>query len=813
MLTVLSQSWRSWRSAKALAMLAVIALAVGIACATAIFTVVNAVLLAPLPYTEGNRWVVLFGGSTLAGGNEQGGISSVSYADLEGYRDRTHSFDVFGWYQIFGDFNLTSPGEPQHIQGVPVTPSLIDNVGVSPIRGRLFHDSDGENVAVISKRLWERFGPGIIGKSITLDGQPYTVLGVMPPWFALPVTGVSSENLHTDVWIPLKRPRGEAARRNYSPYAAYARLRPGVTVVQARADCKQVASELAREDARNHQPTYTAMVFSLRDFVIKEIRPILLLLFSAAGLLLLITCANVAGLLVARSVGRAREIAVRVAMGGGQGQLALQFFFESLFVAIGAAILGVAASVALVRLILSLAADFIPRADQISTNWVAAVFAVAVGALAALLSSLAPLWQAVRTHPNEVLNEGVRSSAGARSRKLSHSLVVAEIALAFTLLSVGALLLSQLERLNRVWPGFDPNHLVTFQLAVTGARRTNAKESFAYEQRILRALETIPGVTSAAVANQLPLAGCCLQTRLFPEGRTAEADVDHSVAFVVASPNYLQTMRIPLERGRFLNERDTHENPVSIVIDEATAKRLWPDRDAMGAFARINAPDGSRVQVVGVVGNVRNDALDVATRPEIYLLNALAPIDPMQFIVRSNLDSARLVPAIRRAVQSADPSQPIYNIHTMRQIEGESLTFQRIDSIVVGFFACAALLMASLGVYGVTSYSVRQRTVELGTRMALGATGRDLLTLILGSGLRMAGWGVGFGAIAVTFATWLVVRFFHLRDIGALPYAWSVAIVGVVAIFASLFPAWRATLLSPMVAIRDDAWRYKSVFH
>jgi predicted permease len=374
-------------------------------------------------------------------------------------------------------------------------------------------------------------------------------------------------------------------------------------------------------------------------------------------------------------------------------------------------------------------------------------------------------------------------------------------------------LLSQLERLNRVWPGFDPNHLVTFQLAVTGARSTNAKESFAYEQRILRTLETIPGVTSAAVANQLPLAGCCMQTRLFPEGRTAESNVDHSVAFVVASPNYLQTMRIPVERGRFLNEHDTHENPVSIVIDEATAKRLWPDRDPMGAFARINAPDGSRVQVVGVVGNVRNDALDAATRPEIYVLNALAPIDPMQFIVRSNLDSARLVPAIRRAIQSADPSQPIYNIHTMRQIEGESLTFQRIDSIVVGFFACAALLMTSLGVYGVTSYSVRQRTVELGTRMALGATGPDLLRLILGSGLRMAGWGVAFGAIAVTFATWLVVRFFHLHDIGALPYAWSVAIVGLVAIFASLFPAWRATLLSPMVAIRDDGWRYKSVFH
>jgi predicted permease len=811
MFTVFSQSWRSWNNAKGLAALAVIALAVGIGCATAIFTVVNAVLLAPLPYTEGDRWVILFGGSKLISGTEQGGISSISFADLEDYRDRTHSFDVFGWYMIFSDFNLTAPGEPQHIQGTPIAPSLIDNVGVSPIHGRLFRDSDGPNVAVISSRLWTRLGAGIIGRSITLDGEPYTVLGVMPPWFALPVTGVSSENVHTDVWIPLKVPRDEQTRRRHSPYAGYARLKPGVTIAQAQAECKRVASEIAKEDPRNHEQSYTAQVFSLREFVIKQIRPVLLLLFSAAGLLLLITCANVAGLLVARSVGRVREIAVRVALGGGQGQLALQFFFESLFVAIGAAVLGVAASVVLVRLILTLAADFIPRADQISTNWPVALFAVAVGCLAALLSSLAPLWQAVRTQPNEVLNEGVRSSAGARSRKLSYSLVVAEIALAFTLLSISALLLSQLEQLHRVWPGFDPNHLVTFQLSVP--RGINAKESFVYENRLLRALEAIPGVSSAAVANQIPLEGCCIQTTLFPEGRALSSDFDHSVAFVPISAEYFQTMRIPLEKGRFLSAHDTNENPVSVVIDQATAKRLWPDRDPIGAFARVSAPDGDRVQVIGVAGNVRNEALGAATRPELYVSSALTLMDPMHFVVRSDLPASSLIPAIRRAVREADTTQPIYNVHTMKEVESESLTFQRIDSTIVGFFACAALLMAALGVYGVTSYSVRQRTVEMGTRMALGATGRDLLQLILGSGLQMAGWGLGFGALAVICATWLVARFFQLHDIGALPYVWSVTVVTTLAILASLFPAWRATLLSPMVAIRNDGRRYESLVY
>lgn len=811
MFTVLSRSWRSWRNAKVLAAFAVAALAVGIGGATAVFTVVNAVLLSPLPYTEGDRWVVLFGGSTLISGAEQGGISAISYADLEAYRDRTHSFDAFGWYMIFSDFNLTSPGEPQHIQGVPVTPSLIDSLGVNPIRGRLFRESDGTNVAVISSRLSNRFGSGIIGRSVTLDGEPYTVLGVMPPWFALPVSGVSSENVHTDVWIPLKRPRDEESRHRYSPYAGYARLKPGVTLAEARADCRRVASQIAKEDPQNHERSYTAIVYSLREFVIRYIRPVLLLLFSAAGLLLLITCANVAGLLVTRSVGRAREIAIHVALGGGHGQLALQFFFESLFIAVGAAVLGIAASVALVRLILTLAADFIPRAEQISTNWPVALFAVAMGGLAALLSSLAPLWQAVRTQPNEVLNEGVRSSAGARSRRLSHSLVVAEIALAFTLLSVSSLLVSQLEQLSRVWPGFDPNHLIAFQLSVR--RNVNAKASFAYETRLLQALEAIPGVSSAAVANQLPLEGCCLQTTIFPDGRPPSSEADHSIAFVAASPEYFQTMRIPLAKGRFLTEHDTNDNPVSVVIDEAAAKRLWPDRDPIGAFARLSAPNGDRVQVIGVAGNVRDNGLDAATRPELYVSNALTVIDPMQFVMRSNLRLATLIPAIRRAVRNADPTQPIYNVHTMKEAANGSITFQRISSTVVGFFACAALLMAGLGVYGVTSYSVRQRTVEMGTRMALGATRRDLLTLVLGSGLRMAGYGIGFGAFAVILATWLVARFFHLHDFGAVPYLYSVAIVAALAMFASLFPAWRATLLSPMVAIRNDGRRYEAVAH
>jgi len=764
-------------------------------------------MLKPLPYAQADRWIALFGGDI----NEPDRISGLSIADLQEYQRRSHSFDFIGWYRIGGDFNLTAPGQPQHIEGVEITPSLIDNAGVNAIIGRPFNDSDGANVAVISTRLLSRLGGGkaILGKAIELNGEAYTVTGVMPAWFQLPFVTVSSTDSHNDVWIPVKPPRNDEQRRGYSNYASYGRLRPGLTIAQARADVKRVAVEIARDDPQHHR-AYTAVLLGLRDFVAKSIRPVLLLLFGAAALLFLITCANVAGLLVARAVGRARETAIRVALGGGQSQLARQFFAESLFVSIPAAVLGIVLSAGLVGLVVALAAEYIPRSEGIATNWAVVLFAIASACVAAILSSMAPLWQAIRTQPNEILSDGVRASAGARSRKLSQGLVVAEIALAFTLLSAGALLVSQLDNLNRISPGFDPDHLLTFQLNSFDARHLNGSGLAAYQDRLLRALDAVPGVESVALSNELPLAGCCFTTALFREDRTVRPDATHDVNLIIVSPGYFKTMRIPLRKGRLLNEDDTNETIVAVVIDEAAAKRYWPGRDPVGAYARVGAPDGSRLQIVGVVGNVRNDSLNEATRPELYLLNAVSPINPMKFVVRSDLPPAGLAGAVRRAVHNVDPAQPIYGVRTMEKIAADSLTFQRVNSVVVSFFALAALLLASLGIYGVMSYSVRQRTVEFGTRMALGAVGRDVLKLIVGSGLRMAAYGILIGGIAAAGATLLIVHFFHVHDIGPLPYLYSVVVVGALAAFASFFPGWRATLLSPMVAIRnesDSAWK------
>ncbi|HEY3938660.1 MAG TPA: ADOP family duplicated permease [Bryobacteraceae bacterium] len=798
MLSLVWQAWRSWKSAKAVALLAVLALAVGIGSTTAIYTVIHAVLLKPLPYQHGERFVALYG----ARFSEPGQRSSLPYPDVLAYQQRTHSFDVFGWFRP-DEFNLTSPGQPQHLNGIDVTPTLAANLGVNPILGRWFRNGD-TSFAVISNALWQRLGgrPDILGQPLVLNGRSYTVTGVMPPWFRLPVGGPGAGQTRNDVWLPLD-PRVEAQDLLSGVYFCYGRLKPGVTFTQAQADVKSVAARIAREDPAGH-PSYTAQLDDLREAVVQEARPTLLLLLGAAGLLLLITCANVAGLLVARSVARSRETAVRVALGAAQGQLALQYFSEGLLVALTGAAAGVLLSFALVHIVVSLAAEHIPRADEIAADWTVLLFALGAACLASVLSSLAPLWQAIRTLPNEVLSDGARASESMRHRKLSQSLVIAEIAVAFTLLAVSAVLIAHLENLAGMRPGFDPDRLLTFQLDVPEAQYGTAAKLRPYQNRLLRALESIPAVQSATFSNQLPLAGCCFSTTIYPEGRTITPKAVQRITFLVAGPGYLPTMRIPLLKGRFLKEQDTSENPTRAVIDQAAARYYWPNRDPVGAYARVGGPSGDRVQVVGVVGDVRNDGLDNPTVPEIYFSNAVYALQRMHFLVRSALSEKTLTPEIRRAIQSVDAAQPIHDVETMNEVVTDSLSLQRVSSFMTGFFAVAALLLATLGVYGVVAYSVRQRTVEIGTRMALGATRRDLMRLVIGGGVKMAAYGVAIGGVAVVTAVWLLVKALKISDLDPRSFIYSTALIAGVAAVASFFPAWRATLLSPLVAIRNE---------
>ncbi|MGA9626464.1 MAG: ABC transporter permease, partial [Bryobacteraceae bacterium] len=402
MFTFVVHAWRSWKSAKAVALLAATALAVGIGSATAIYTVIDAVLMRPVPWQHGERYVALF--SARLNNTIKWQVYGSSWLDLLDFQQRTRSFDAFGVLQ-FREFSLTSPGEPQHLRGVEVTPSLASSLGVAPVVGRWFGEAASErgnvNLAVISSALWNRLGGDrkIVGQALTMDGKPYTVTGVMPAWFRLPLEDLEgSGESRTDVWVPLN-PQGPSRRRDVSEFFSYARLRPGVSMAQADADVKRVAAGIAKENPKEHRD-YTARVVNLLEYTVKDIRPVLLLLFGAAGALLLITCANVAGLLLARSVTRARETAIRVALGAARWQLGLQYFVEGLMLACAGASGGVVVSVAIVRLVLSLAADSIPRAGGIGINSTTLLFAFGAAILSSVLFSLAPLWQAARILPN-----------------------------------------------------------------------------------------------------------------------------------------------------------------------------------------------------------------------------------------------------------------------------------------------------------------------------------------------------------------------------------------------------------------------------
>ena len=795
MLTAFAHAWRSWMSARGVAALAVLAFAVGIGSATAIYTVVNGVMLRPLPYADGHRFVALYG----ARFSEPRQRSAHTFPDLQEYQQRTRSFDAFGWFRP-ASFNMTFAGQPQHVVGAEVTPDLAKNLGVNPIVGRWFDDDQG---AVVSSALWRRLGadPQIVGKPLTLDGRHFTITGVAPPGFRLPVPGPGVDGVHADIWIALD-PLGRGQNRSTGAYFSYARMKPGVTMAQADADVKRVATEIAALDPASH-PSYTARLDDLRESVLLTIKPTLLVLVAAAALLLLLTCADVAGLLLARSVARARDTAVRVALGAAGRQLAVHYFMEALIVSLAGAAAGVLVSAILVRVVVFFAAEYIPRADEIALDWTVLLFAGGCGFVASALASLAPLWQAVRTVPSDVLSGGARATANARSRRLSQALVVAEIALAFTLLAASAILVTHLVRLTSVSPGFTADGVLTFEITAKDPSNETV-DRVQFQKRFLTTLEGIPGVTNAALASSVPLAGCCFSTTLYPEGRPASLDTVQRVSFRAVSQSFFATLQIPIRGGRLLDERDVRDDPLAIVINEAAARTYWPGQNAVDVYARLSGPDGTRVQIVGIVGDVRNDGPGKPTVPEVYLLSAVMAINPMRFLVRSRLPPETLIPEVRRAIQGLDPALPLHDVSMMRDIVRDSTSLERIGSLMMSFFALAALLMASLGIYGVVSYSVRQSTVELGTRMALGATGRDLLWMVVKGGLRMAAYGAVLGGVAMIATSWALMRIFEIRDLGVLPFIASTIVVSGVATVASFFPGWRATRLSPMVAIRND---------
>jgi putative ABC transport system permease protein len=792
-LQAFSHAGRSWRHAPTVAVLAAAALGVGIGSATAIYTVVNAVLLKPLPYRDGAQWIALFEADATDGAR----LGRLTSQHAQKYQDRVTAFDAFGWYREAGK-NLMFGDQPDAVSGAMVTLSLVPHLGVDPVIGHWFRDEAG---AVISTSLWRRLGsdPGVIGKGLTLDGRRYTITGVMPESFHLPVAGVTSSGLRTDVWMALN-PNERAG----AAYVAYARRRPGIPLAAAEADVNRVALQIAAEDPPDGTQRVPRL-FDLRETVIRDIRPTLLLLFAASGLLLLIACATAAWLLLSQSVTRARETATRVALGANRAQLAVQYLAEGLLIAMIGAAFGVVLSVVLTPRIVSMAAGYLPRADEIAVDWAVLLFALLSAVIATLLSSIAPLRYATRTMPADVLNEGLRATASSRTRRVSHGLVVAEIAFAFALLASSAVMIEHLRSLSRTSLGFDPDNVVTFSAGLPGAIANDASRRIPVQRRFMDSLATIPGVDAVGFSNQLPLKGCCWRTSIYAEDHPLNHSANDRNNLMAVSEGYFRAMRIQLRSGRFFSAGDalTNTSAIPVVVSQAAATRYWATQDPLGTYGRLDEPDGPRFHVIGIAADVRNDALNNPTVPEIYMPAYATRVEGMRFVVRSERPIESLLPDIRRAIRTVDPELPMVDVATMRDVIGRTVTLERVASRVTAFFAASALLMALLGVYGVVAYSIRQRRVEIGMRMALGATSRGVLALVVGSGLKMAAYGVLAGAAAAFGGATYLGRAFDIGEIGPVPFLYSTAIVVAVACAASFIPAWRATMMSPIAAIRN----------
>jgi putative ABC transport system permease protein len=776
-------------------MTAIAALALGIGANTAVFSVVYGVLLKPLPYPEPEKLIYVHDEHTVR-------FASVSFEKYVALRDRNRTLDALGAVAPVG-LTLTGRTEPEQVGASRVSADFFRAVRVEPMHGRWFtRDEDrpgGGGVIVLSHSLWtRRYGadPRIVGTSIAVDGRPRVVTGVMPPGFTYPG--------RTDAWVPLAlvaepKPQGNFLR-------LVGRTRAGVSIDQARADLDAITATFNREYGLKR----STIVWPLHDLIVFDNRRTLLILQGAVAFVLLIACANVANLLLARSVARRREIAIRTALGAGRVRIVRQLLTESVVLAAAGAAAGLVLSGWLLRLFKALAPASFPRANALEIDTGVLIFTAAVAVATGLVFGIAPAARGARSDPNDALRESAtRGSSSAGGRGASRSLVVAEVALAVVLIAGAALMVKSLMRLQQQDTGFRAENVVTFELNLPEARYQSEPNVISAYERIVDEVRSVPGVRAVGGINHLPLVRFGFNGGVTIEGRPVErAERAPVVEFRVVTPDYFDTMGIPLRAGRHLDARDTAAARKVVVINDAMAKRLWGDKNPLGA--RIRPPfldtGDDWYEVVGVVGDVRSWTLRTPPVPECYAPHAQAPARGLALAVRTGDAPAETVlPAIRRRIAGFDAALPLVRVQTLSTVVELAAGDSRLSSTLTAIFALLAALLATVGIYSVISYSVAQRDREIGIRVALGADRRRVMGLVLGEGLVLAGAGVALGTLGAIGLT---------RMLGTLLYEVSPTdpavlfgtIVGVllIALAAAYLPARRAMRVDPAVALRAE---------
>ena len=782
----------------------IVTLALGIGANSAIFSVVNAVLFRSLPYPEPDRLVRLFQVP------EEGGLATftpMNFLDVQaGARSLVSSAAFTG-----AGYTLTGAGEPERIEGVEASASFFDVVGVRPAIGRGFLPDENQpgktRVVVLGHALWTRrfaSDSGVVGRTITLNAEPHTVIGVAPQGFSYPSK--------RDLWTPLEYDTEFMQQSRGAWYLnVIGRLRPGATVDQLSSEMGTVAKRLEQEfPGTNLRVGMTAQ--TLHEYTVGDIKPKLLVLLAAVGFVLLIACANVANLLLARAAAREGEIAVRAALGAGRGRLVRQLLTESVVLAFAGGVLGLFLAYLGTRFLLSLQPAGIPRLDVVRVDGAVVAFTTLVALVTGIVFGLIPAAQATRGDLVSSLKEGGKGALAARrAGRVREVLVVAEIAFAVMLLAGAGLLMRSFIRLQSVDPGFRATQALTFRVALPAAAYDDEAERAAFYERLLERIRALPGVADAGATMFLPLTGASFGFSFDVTGRAPPPPGEEpSMQTRVVTPRYFTAMGLQQIRGRPFAATDNAGSPQVAILSDAAVRKFFPNEDPIGKYITLGwgrGPGRTRNggEVIGVVSSVRHFGLDADEDPEIYLPHAQMPVGGMSVVVHTSVPPATLGDAVRREVRALDPSLPVVNLQTLDEIVARSISQPRFYMLILTIFAAVALALASIGIFGVVSYAVAQRTREIGIRIALGATTDQVLHMVLRSAMRLALIGVAAGLVgSVLLSRTLASFLFNLSPND--PATLTAVGVGLslVALAASALPAWRAARVDPVVALRAE---------
>jgi putative ABC transport system permease protein len=812
-------AWRMLANSPGFAAVAILTLALGIGANTAIFSVVNTVLLRPLPFSDSQRLVKV--SEKLAGFEHS---VPMNAPDFTAFRERQHSFSLMAVYST-KHFDLSGEGEPERVEGARASATVFPLLGIQPVLGRAYteeEDHPGHAALVLSYGLWmRRFGgdPSVLGRSVSLDRLPYTVIGVMPKGFQFPLKGEGWDGEPADLWVPMAfTPYELQAWGNMYNHNVLGRLKPGVTLAQAQSDAAATIAEVEKlypPQVLAFSPGQRVGIEALpyAEAVTGNVRTPLLVLLAAVGVVLLIACANVANLLLARATGRQKEVAIRAALGAGRGRLVRQMLSESL-------LLGLASGAAAVFLgywgigaLLALAPPDLPRMQEVHMDARVLTFALLLSVITALLFGLVPALEATHVDPHESLKEGGRSMSPSRSRRrLQSALIVLQTALAVVLLISAGLLVRSFGRLLQTDPGFRPQHVLTMTVSLPLQAYSHASDIRGTYQELLRKTRALPGVSSVGFSTDLPL-NAEEHDAVAIDGLESSQNTLPSITQSWIMGDYFDAMGITLERGRMFRPDERIGSPQVVIVSEAAARAFWPNQDPIGKRMRFM---GESSTVVGIARDVKDSSMQNPAGPHTYTpylqevdktleMPTMSELRTLHIAVRTQADPAAMISAVRGTIASLDPQLAVADIQTMEASIQQSLAPQRFNLFLLGLFAAVAVFLAAIGVYGVLSYSVMQRTREIGVRVALGAQRSNLLAMTLREGMRLTVLGAAFGVGAAFVLTRLMTTLLYgVTAHDPLTFIGVILLMCLVSAAACYIPARRAINVDPIVALRYE---------